>query len=116
MGNTFFSVSAFLGLKSRPHAGQNHTGTATGNVLRLAVADMTSLDGIAYDVMYYRYDAGTGTGEWLMFANVVPVQAENGLLLELGFEPNAGDGIYIRAKKNGKAIGTYTPYVLVSSN
>ena len=92
--------------------------TATGsNVLRLAVADMTSLDGIAYDVMYYRYDASTGTGEWLMFANVVPVQAENGLLLELvGIEPNAGDGIYIRAKKGGKAIGTYTPYVLVSAN
>ena len=91
--------------------------TATGsNVLRLAVADMTSLDGIAYDVMYYRYDASTGTGEWLMFANVVPVQAENGLLLELGIEPNVGDGIYIRAKKDGKAIGTYTPYVLVSAN
>lgn len=90
--------------------------TATGNALRLAVADMTSLDGIAYDVMYYRYDASTGTGEWLMFANVVPVQAENGLLLELGIEPNVGDGIYIRAKKDGKAIGTYTPYVLVSAN
>lgn len=91
--------------------------TATGsNVLRLAVADMTSLDGIAYDVMYYRYDASTGTGEWLMFANVVPVQAENGLILELGIEPNVGDGIYIRAKKDGKAIGTYTPYVLVSAN
>lgn len=90
--------------------------TATGNALRLAVADMTSLDGIAYDVMYYRYDAGTGTGEWLMFANVVPVQAENGLILELGIEPNVGDGIYIRAKKDGKAIGTYTPYVLVSAN
>lgn len=90
--------------------------TATGNALRLAVADMTSLDGIAYDVMYYRYDASTGTGEWLMFANVVPVQAENGLILELGIEPNVGDGIYIRAKKDGKAIGTYTPYVLVSAN
>ncbi|MGN0880239.1 MAG: Ig-like domain-containing protein [Oligosphaeraceae bacterium] len=86
--------------------------TNDGNVLRLAVADVSSLDGIAYDVMYYN----TATAEWTMCANVVPVQAENGLILELGFEPNAGDGIYIRAKKNGKAIGTYTPYVLVSSN
>ena len=86
--------------------------TNDGNVLRLAVADASSLDGIAYDVMYYN----TATAEWTLCANVVPVQAENGLILELGFEPNAGDGIYIRAKKNGKAIGTYTPYVLVSSN
>ena len=86
--------------------------TNDGNVLRLAIADASSLDGIAYDVMYYN----TATAEWTLCANVVPVQAENGLILELGFEPNAGDGIYIRAKKNGKAIGTYTPYVLVSSN
>lgn len=86
--------------------------TNDGNVLRLAVADASSLDGIAYDVMYYN----TATAEWTLCANVVPVQAENGLILELGFEPNAGDGIYIRAKKNGKAIGAYTPYVLVSSN
>ena len=31
-GSKFSVVSSFLGLKSRPHAGQNHTGTATGSV------------------------------------------------------------------------------------
>ncbi|MGN0867439.1 MAG: hypothetical protein ACI4SG_07195 [Oligosphaeraceae bacterium] len=84
-----------------------------GSLLFLVTVTDVDLAGLAYDVQYYDYDADTGTGDWLVDNDLIPDVVDGMVTLDLGFPPKAGDGLYLRAKKNGKPLGAYMPFVLV---
>lgn len=104
---------------------------ADGNGIKIIVDTPIALDGLTYDIMYYSVKGNA----WVVQSeNLVPTPNAaypNGDLdedddetmrssivdlpalgIDLGFTTSEGDGIYLRAKRNGKSITKFTPYIL----